>query len=201
MKRRFNSNQSFVDLLFNVLLGFFMLLMIAIVLVKPQTKKEDIRLKAEYIITMEWPNKSKDDVDLLVMTPLKEVVYYGKKDIKSASLDRDDLGERYDIITLNDGSVLKIEENWEHTTIRKSIKGEYIVNILMFAKRDETPTPVTVKVEKLNPYKLIYSETIVLSSQKEEQTALRFQLNNKGDVVHTSKTQLKISNKIPRYEP
>ena len=165
--KRFNTTTSFLDILFNILMSFFVLLMLTITLVNPPTKTGDIPLKAEFYITMEWPNKSKDDVDLLVKTPASKVpVFYGNRDIKVASLDRDDLGLRSDIIRMSDGTIYRVYENWEHVAIRKMVPGEYIVNILMFTKLDKAPTPVVVKVERLNPYQLIFSGTIILKKNK-----------------------------------
>ena len=146
-RRNFNTTSSFLDILFNILLGFFVLLMLTIVLVNPPTKQGDIPLKTEILISMEWPGKSLDDVDIIVKTPVsKKPIFYGNRDIKTASLDRDDLGLRNDTLRMSDGTVVNIYENWEHVAIRKMVPGEYIVNTLMFTKEDRTPTPVTIKV-------------------------------------------------------
>lgn len=187
--RRFNASTSFLDIIFNILISFFALFMFTLILINEPTKKGDVVLKAEYLVTVEWPNKSKDDVDVFVKTPLSDTpVYYSNRDIKTASLDRDDLGQTNDKIFLSDGKVLVIEENWEHVAIRKMVKGEYIVNVLMFSKIDKGVTPVTVKIERLNPYHLVYSGTTMLSETKQEETVLRFKMDSKGKII--SKSQL-----------
>lgn len=196
MRKSYNTSGSFVDLLFNMLMGFFMLLLIAIALIKVETSSKDIELKAEYMITLEWPNGNKDDVDLLVKTPQNQIVFYGNRDIKSASLDRDDLGARNDTIILEDGTKVVIKENWEHITLRKALAGEYIVNVLMFSKRDKLPTPVKVKIEKLNPYRLIYSTTVDLYSRRQEETILRFTIGSNGDVIDRSTIPYSLKNKL-----
>lgn len=196
MRRQYNTNGTFVDLLFNVLIGFFMLLLLAIALIKPETNKKDVELKAEYIITMVWPDDNKNDVDLMVKTPLKEVVWYHKRDVKSASLDRDDLGWKNDVVTLDDGTKFVIKENYEHVTLRKTFKGEYIVNIVMFRKEDHKPTPVTVKVEKLNPYRLVFAGTVNLDRGGQEKTVIRFKVDSKGNVIRRSAEPYSIRNTL-----
>ena len=173
-----------------------MLLLIALCLIKPETNKKEIELKAEYMITMEWPNESRDDVDLLVKTPMNEFVYYGNRDVKSVSLDRDDRGTLNDTITLEDGTKVIIKENWEHITIRKAIKGEYVVNVLMFYKIDVGVTPIKIKIEKLNPYRLIYSTTIDLSRAREEKTVLRFTIDDNNNVTDRTTIPYSIKNKL-----
>ena len=56
-KRRLGSGLAFNDLLFNVLIGFVMLFIIAFLLINPITKKADIPVKAEFIITIEWEDE------------------------------------------------------------------------------------------------------------------------------------------------
>ena len=175
-----------MDVLFNIILGFFILLMLAIFLVNPVAKNKDIELKAEFMVTMEWPDGSKDDMDLVVISPIGGVVFYGKPNTQGLSLDRDDRGAINDVITLSDGTKLVVEENWEHITIRKNIPGEFIVNIRMFRKSDPKPIPVTVKVTRLNPYKVVFVDTIKMSRQMQEETAIRFTIDASGKILETS---------------
>jgi hypothetical protein len=190
MRRRFNTASSFLDILFNIILGFFVLLMLAITVVNPPTKQGAVELKAEISVIMEWPDRSEDDVDLFVKTPASRMpVYYGNRDIKVASLDRDDLGLRSDMLRMSDGTLHQVFENWERVAIRKQIPGEYIVNVLMYAKINPGPTTVKIKVEKLNPYRLIFSGTIDLSRSKEEVTAVRFKIDKHGNLLERSRIQ------------
>ena len=53
-KRRTGSNLAFNDLLFNVLIGFVMLFVIAFLMINPIAKKADIPVKAEFIVVLEW---------------------------------------------------------------------------------------------------------------------------------------------------
>ena len=54
----------FTDLLFNALLGFTFLFLIAIMFMNPIAKQGNVSLKAEYIITITWPENRPDDVDV-----------------------------------------------------------------------------------------------------------------------------------------
>jgi len=70
----------FVDLLFNALLGFTFLFLIALMFINPQARKGRIDLKAEYIISVTWPDQLADDIDLWVQDPLGETASYLRKD-------------------------------------------------------------------------------------------------------------------------
>lgn len=197
MRRRLNITASFLDIMFNILLGFFTLLMISIVLVNPVKKNKDVELKAEFIITMEWDDKSRDDVDLFVSTPNKKVVFYGQKDHQFISLDRDDRGDLNDKVVLADKTEYVIHQNWEHVIIRKGLPGEYIVNVHVYQKRDSgVLTNVKVKVERLNPYELIFADTVVVSRVREEVTIIRFTLDRNGKVVERSKVEESLIDKV-----
>ena len=54
----------FTDLLFNALLGFTLLFFISILFMNPIARLGNINYKAEYIITVSWPQNQPDDIDL-----------------------------------------------------------------------------------------------------------------------------------------
>jgi hypothetical protein len=68
----------------------------------------------------------------------------------------------------------------------------------MYSKRDPGPTPVTVKIVQLNPYRLIFSTTVDLYSMQEEKTILRFNIDSKGNVGERSTLPYSITNKVQR---
>lgn len=198
MKRdRFKTSIAFIDLLFNITVGLAMLFIIAFLMINPITKKGDIIYNAEFVITMSWPEESRDDIDLYVMDPEKNIVYFRQKDKGLINLDRDDLGKSNDIVITQNGT-FENKLNEEHVTIRGIVPGEYIVNTHWFSKAKlgddvgEKYVPsekveVTVKVEKLNPYRLVYTGREILSKPGEEKTFLRFYVDNNGNVVKISK--------------
>ena len=61
---RFKSTTGLNDLLFNLLVGFVFLFVVAFLLINPPTKKEEAPKKAEYLIIIEWDEGINDDVDL-----------------------------------------------------------------------------------------------------------------------------------------
>ena len=69
MKRNYHTNLSFLDLLFNTLLCFAALFALSFVLINPSKKKNNVRMKAEFMITTTWPRDLDDDVDMYVEDP------------------------------------------------------------------------------------------------------------------------------------
>ena len=53
--RSYGSQVAFIDLLFNTLVGFVFLFVMAFILINPVAKKSNVELNAEFIITMKWP--------------------------------------------------------------------------------------------------------------------------------------------------
>ncbi len=150
-RRIYYNNTSFLDLLFNTLVGFVLLFIIAFLLINPNIKKADIKTKAEFVISVTWSDNSQDDVDTWLQDPAGNVLHFRQKDVGLAHLDRDDLGQINDIITLDDGRRVEYTHNQELTTIRGFITGEWVLNVHMYSKRDENPTLVEVRIDKLNP--------------------------------------------------
>ena len=208
---RYKTSIAFIDLLFNIAIGLTMLFIIAFLLINPVAKKGDIIVKAEFIITMSWPADRHDDIDLYLRDPADNYVYFKQKDKGLNNLDRDDLGTSNDVVTTVSGDVF-FRLNEEHITIREIIPGQYIVNAHWYSKSNVTkqlPTvelyepsvnvPVTVKIEKLNPYQLVYVGTKTLDYQGAEATFLRFTLDADGFVVETNDLPFKMAdNAEPR---
>ena len=93
---RYRSSFGFIDLLFNLLIGFVFLFMLAFMLINPVAKKETIKPKAEYFIILEWDGEKPYDLDLWVKDNLGHVVSFRRPDDALIHLERDDLG------TIND---------------------------------------------------------------------------------------------------
>jgi hypothetical protein len=184
-----------------------MLFIIAFLLINPIAKKGDIIVNAEFIITMTWPKESKDDIDLYVLDPAGNIVYFRDKDNGLMHLDRDDLGDKNDQIT-TDAGIIVFDLNEEHLTIRGIVPGEYIVNVHWYSKSSYSfktmegekykvndQIPVSIKIEKLNPYKIIFVGTKMFTKTGEEQTFIRFYVDEKGNV--TKKNELAKSLVMP----
>ena len=70
---------AFVDFLFILLLAFISMFILALLLINPIPKKSDVVRKAEYIITLEWDDKSLDDVDIWVQDPVNNILSFRNK--------------------------------------------------------------------------------------------------------------------------
>jgi len=194
---RYKSTLAFTDLLFNVLIGFAFLFIIAFILINPVEETKKIDSKAEFLIMMEWPDESKYDIDLWMQDPLKTIVGFPNKEGGWLHLDRDDLGQANDMIAMNDGTVELIEQNREIMTVRGIVPGEWIVNTHFYsAKADKykvKPVKVRYTVIKINPYREVEVGMVTLNQPGAEKTMIRFTIDEKGDVISKNKLQKKIA--------
>ena len=173
----------FTDLLFNALLGITFLFFIAIMFMNPIAKKGNVQLKAEYMITVSWPEHRPDDVDIWVQDPRGEILSYLRKDTGSLHLDRDDQGNVTDTVII-DGKEVVYPVNQEIVTLRGLLAGEYIVNLYYYENRSQQAVDTTIKLEKVNPTLSVkFYDTITLEEQDVEKTALRFTLGGDGEFI------------------
>ena len=177
---------AFVDFLFILLLAFISMFILALLLINPIPKKSEIERKAEYLITLEWDDKSLDDVDIWIEDPVNNILSFRNRVAGLMHLDKDDLGQINDIIYLPDGTRQVIELNREVVTFRGWIKGEYIVNVHAYKKRSGNDIPIKITLLRINPYKLLWEENILLTHHGQELTVRRFTLNLKGDMIKTN---------------
>ncbi len=195
---RFKSSIGFIDLLFNILLGFAFLFIVAFLLIKPEAKKKDFDRRAEFVIILEWNHDALDDIDLHVQDPLGDRVSFRLPRINFMHLDKDDLGTRNDTIVNADGTESTVEINREVVTIRGIMPGEYIINAHYYSTRqygnvnigetfrkEEDAKVLTVKVElhKVTPYKIMWAGEKIFVSKGQEETFLRFKLDKDGNIV------------------
>jgi len=183
----------FTDLLFNALLGFTMLFMIAITSINPPAKKQgDIPAKAEMIVTTTWADGLKDDVDTWIEAPDGEIVWYRNPDGGLMHLDRDDRGAENDTLMV-DGKPIVNPLNQEVVTVRGVLPGEYIVNVQRYHASDGNVLPVEVNVVKVNPVlKVVYYGTVDLASEGAERTVVRFSVGPDGSVSGINTLQKKL---------
>lgn len=173
---------SILDYLFIVMFSILALYLLSVPR-KPPTEGL-VDPKVEFMIEIEWNNKSNDDVDLFLKTPLNEIIFFKNKSINVYNLERDDTGQISDSILQPDGSYVPVYVNYEVITMRGFYPGLYRANILMYSKRDIEPTEVTIRFRKMNPYKVIIERKIILSSKSEEKTAVNFMIDADGHVKH-----------------
>lgn len=191
---KFGSPLAFIDMLFNMVIAYISLFILAFMIVKPiaEQQKKGVEMKAEYMITMTWPDEAYDDVDLWVMLPDKKKVNFRNKDVQYVTLDRDDrgaIGDNYYIGAERHLIVL----NKEVTTIRAIVPGRYVVNAHMFRaiptwnntdNPHKPPYPVKVTLTRLNPTVTdVVTREVILTRTGEQKTAFSFTIKENGDVV------------------
>ena len=187
---KYKSTIGFTDLLFNILVGFAFLFIIAFLLIKPEAKKEDFERRAEFVVVMEWDNDASGDIDLYVEDPTNKQVSFRYHNHNFMHLDKDDLGAMNDTVINADGSTTTIAINREVVTIRGIIKGEYVINGHYYSLRSydkinpEKPV-ITVRVElhKVNPYSIMWVGEKEFNHRGQEETFLRFRLDKDGNIL------------------
>ena len=182
----------FTDLVFNTLLGITFLLIITMLFINPENKEGKINPKAEYIITVSWPDWSPDDIDTWVESPRGDVIWFRNPEGGLMNLDRDDRGMLNDYIMIG-GQKKANPLNQEIVTIRGVIAGEYVINVHYYHSEDGKAVPVQVKVERVNPVlEVVYYGEVTLEKQGEEHTMIRIRIAPDGSVVATNSIPKKL---------
>ena len=181
IRKRLRSDP-FTDLLFNALLGFTFLFLVAIMFMNPEAKTGIIDPKAEYILTITWEDNSPDDVDVWVEDPEGQIVWFRTPEAGLLHLDRDDRGLVNDTITIN-GEEVQNPLNQEVITLRGVVKGEYVVNVHYYASETGKPVDVNVRLAKVNPIlEVVYYGSVNLEKKGDEKTAVRFKIGREGEI-------------------
>ncbi len=183
--RKYSNNLAFTDLLFNLLIGFTSLLLIAFLLINPIAEEGKIDPRSEFIITSSWDDESAIDIDLWVKGPDDTIVGFPSKDGRYMVLERDDLGDTNDLIQLN-GDTILIQRNLETLSINAIVPGEYIVTVHNYStsvsnENEEYPTPVTIDIMDMNPISLDMSRTVKVRL-KEEVSVFSFMVDEDGNI-------------------
>lgn len=172
----------FTDLLFNALLGFTFLFLVAIMFMNPEEKTGIIDPKAEYILTVTWPDFSEDDIDTWVEDPEGRLVWFRNTEAGLLHLDRDDRGMVNDTLRI-DGREVENPLNQEVLTIRGVQPGEYVINLHYYASLSKQPVSVNYRLVKVNPrLEVLYYGETVLEKQGDETTVMRFRIRADGTI-------------------
>ncbi|GKQ59391.1 hypothetical protein ACU6VG_11945 [Sphaerotilus sulfidivorans] len=181
--RRTDEIDPFSDLLFNTLLIFVMLFTVALLAMNPKAKTGVIDAKAEFIVTVTWPDMNPNDIDTWIEDPGGNRVWFRQREGGMMHLDRDDRGLSNDSIVVNGQQVVN-PLNQEVVTIRGFAPGEYVVNVFYYDSKDGQPVPVNVSVVKVNPRaEVVFYGTANLPRKGDEATAVRFSVDRDGRVT------------------
>ncbi len=175
----------FYDMLFNMLIAFVFCFLIALLAMNPKALKAgDIPAKAEYIITVSWPDMNPNDIDTWVQDPGGNLVWFRAREAGLMHLDRDDRGLANDTIVVNGRQVVN-PLNQEVVTLRGIAPGEYTVNVHYYDSKDGQPVEVSVSIVKVNPRaEVVYYGSLQLARKGDEGTAARFTLLPDGSVTN-----------------
>lgn len=182
----------FTDLLFNALLTFTFLFLVALFLLNPPAKSGIVDPKAEFLITVSWPDGDPNDIDVWAQGPAETQVWYMRTQHGLMHLDRDDRGKDNDMQVI-DGREIVNPINQEVLTIRGRPPGEYLVNLHYFKSENSKSVPVTVYLAEVNPVmKVLHYTTLELAQEGSEVTALRFDITPDGEVKNINQLQKSI---------
>ena len=174
----------FYDMLFNMLIAFVFCFVIAILAFNPQARKAgDVPAKAEFMVTVSWPDGNPNDVDAWVMEPGGKTLWFRQRDAGLLHLDRDDRGAKYSSVLVN-GREFSSPIRQEIVTLRGIVPGEYVVNAHYYDSGDQQPVDVSVAVVKINPQaEIVFTGTQQIPRKGDERTLIRFTLDEAGGVT------------------
>jgi hypothetical protein len=193
----------FSVMLFKGLQVLAFLFFIALLAINPDAKAGKIDTKAEFIISMNWPDNHPDDLDLYVEDPAGNIVWFHQREAGFMVLERDDRGGTNDFVMVNNKKiVMPLRE--ETVSIRGILPGEYTINVNHYMATTGKPVPVSVKVEKINPVlEVVYYDTINMEKTGQEKTIVRFTVGQDGsvtDVTHREKSLIQLTRSVRRNE-
>ena len=163
-KNKYKSTIGFTDMLFNILVGFAFLFIVAFLLIKPEQKKEDFERRAEFVVVMEWDHDQPDDIDLYVRDPAGKIASFRTPNVNFMHLDKDDLGYANDVIMNKNGVVSKVNINREVVTIRGIIPGEYIINAHYYSTRRVEKAISVLRAERAGEAEVVEHDRFVTNS-------------------------------------
>lgn len=179
--RKFDADP-FTDLLFNALLAFTFLFLVALMFLNPPAKTGIINPKADFLISVTWADNSPDDIDTWMEGPNGQLIWFKNPQANLMHLDRDDRGMTNDTLLIN-GQTIQNPLNQEIVTIRGRPPGEYVINIHYYNSKTQSSVPVTVYLAEVNPaLKVLHYATLMLERVGEEKTAVRFTIGTNGQV-------------------
>src|SRR5438045_8748592 len=91
----------FSMMLFKGLQVVAFLFFIALLAMNPEAREGKIETKAEFIITMSWPDDHPDDIDLYTEDPLGNIVWYHVREAGVMVHDRGDRGGVHNASAVN----------------------------------------------------------------------------------------------------
>lgn len=168
--RKYSSNLAFVDLLFNLLVGFTSLFVIAFLLINPIAKSGVIDPPVRLIIEMRWDDNSPRDIDLHVRGPDGNVVNFLRRTNGYITLKRDDVGIAGESYIVN-GEEVTVFRNYEVTTMTDLPDGDYVVSVHYYSASGFIED-VNVSITEIQPFTSHYEGSVELGPRQEKTIAV-----------------------------
>ena len=201
MQRRRHAREAevdpFYDMLFNMLIAFVFCFIIALIAMNPKAAKiGDVPAKAEYLVSVAWPDGNPNDIDTWVENPAGDLVWFKQREAGLMHLDRDDRGDATDEIVV-DGRPIRSLIRQEVVTVRGIVPGQFTVNVQYYQSRDRQPVDVTVTIIKVNPRaEVVFHGVVNLAREGQETTAARFTVLRDGRVTDVNTLPKSLVNRL-----
>jgi hypothetical protein len=157
-------------------IDFLSCLLVVFVAVALTSRPPQVKTYGAYALVITW-QKGRNDVDLFVRDPEGAISYFAKAQADQMQLEHDDRGTAATGYTHS-------HQNEERTVLRSASSGEWIANILLYArKQGSAPIQVVVALWDLRSSdRLVYRDTQRLTHTGDERTAFRFTIDHAGNV-------------------
>lgn len=155
------SSTAFHDFLFNMLLIFVVLFVMAFFLIRPPaTPPADIDTTDDLVFRLTWNDKSPIDLDMWIKLPTTEIVSFKSKEASIAQLERDDRGWSGDTAIV-DGVEKLLLQNLEVARVRQLLDGDYIVSVFFYSNGSGNDMLEEFVMEVIDPnnHKTLIKET------------------------------------------
>ena len=186
-----DSGTVFRDVITLALAGFVAMVVLVLPHIHPKAQNETptVEPPGSVIVEVRWPDQIDADIDLWIGAPGETPVGYTNKGGRTFNLLRDDRGHYND----------PAELNYEVSFSRGVPAGEYIVNLHYYGlanantrQSHEVPATVVVSTRSAVTGATMrrFTENVMLNRIGEEVTALRFSMNDNGEIMPGSLNHL-----------
>tara|TARA_Y200000002_G_scaffold382360_1_gene399138 strand:- start:1194 stop:1805 length:612 start_codon:yes stop_codon:yes gene_type:complete len=180
--KRYLTTFGFIDLLFNMLVGFVFLFFIAYILINPIADDGKIDPPDVAMLVIDWDDNSKLDIDIWVKDPKGNILSFTAKTHPGMHLEKDDIGGGNDTF---EGKIV-YTKNQEVVHFTNLFEGKYLVNLHMYATHGGVlPADVIVRFMTVKRYKYLGDKIIPLSKKGQEAGVMAFYVDDKGNIVKT----------------
>lgn len=178
--KRYLTTFGFIDLLFNMLVGFVFMFFIAYILINPIADDGKVDPPDVALLVINWPDDSKYDIDVWVRDPSGRILSFTNKTIPGMHLEKDDLGQQGDTFA---GELLSIK-NQEVVHITHMHEGTYYVTLHLYATHGrEERQNVTVELMTIKNFKKVGIKEVIMSKKGQEESIVSFKANSKQQLV------------------